>query len=72
MTFYSLEAIELKEHNQKCCVCLNSLDISESYTLIKHLDNGLLRIYTGHKHCLPYVNNMILNGYKLEFDEYKR
>ena len=54
----------------ECCICGK---IAKSpYSVIKHLDNGMSRIYEGHKGCLSLVDVKLNQGESLKFTEYDR
>ncbi|MES9681783.1 hypothetical protein ABWK22_02460 [Gottfriedia acidiceleris] len=54
---------------QICCIC-NEMAKSP-YSSIKHLDNGMSHIYTGHKSCLGLLDSRLKNGFDIKYEEYK-
>ncbi|MCM3387241.1 hypothetical protein M3649_03730 [Ureibacillus chungkukjangi] len=54
----------------ECCICGEKAN--NPYTVIKHLDNGMSRIYEGHKGCLSMVDSKLIQGENLNFIEYNR
>lgn len=54
----------------KCCICGETTE--SPYCVIKHLDDGVSRIYEGHKRYLGIIETKLRQGIDLEFTEYDR
>lgn len=54
----------------ECCICGEKS--KSPYSVIQHLDNGMSRIYEGHKGCLSLVEIKLKQDENLKFIEYNR
>lgn len=55
---------------EECCIC--GAIAKSPYSMLRHMDNGKTRIYSGHKSCLSYtsIDSLILQGKEPKYSEF--